>query len=79
MVLAPKGSKSYTIIKTRMVQKYFDIVTMKQFHKGDEVGKFSKTTIRSGYIVTPMENLDSCLRGFLIELNVRSKMFCQVL
>ena len=44
-----------------MVQKYFDIVTMKKFYKGDGVGKFSKSTTRSGYIVTPRENLDSCL------------------
>ena len=56
VVLTPKGSKSYTIIKTRMVQKYFDIVTMKKFQKGDGVGKFSKSTTRSGYIVTPREN-----------------------
>ena len=43
-----KGSKSYTIIKTRMVQKYFDIVTIKYFIKVMELNNFPSPLQESG-------------------------------
>ena len=36
----PRGSKSYTFVKTLMVQKFFDFDTMKNICKGDGLRKF---------------------------------------
>ena len=45
--LPPRGSKSYTIVKTLNLQKNFDFESMKNFLKDDGLGKFSKSTTRS--------------------------------
>ena len=43
----PRGSRSYTIVKTLKMQKIFDFESMKNFLNGDGLGKFSKSTTRS--------------------------------
>ena len=43
----PRGSKSYTTVKTLNPQKIFDFENMKNFLKGDGLEKFSKSTTRS--------------------------------
>ena len=41
----PRGSKSYTIVKTLNLQKFFDFERMKNFLKVNGLGKFSKSKI----------------------------------
>ena len=62
-----KITKSYTIVNTLNPQKFFDFESMKNFLKGDGLGKFSKSTTRSrslgGYLVGGRKYLERCLRG----------------
>ena len=47
----PQGSKSYTIVKTLNLQKNFDFESMKNFLKGDVLGKFSSQQHEVGNLV----------------------------